>query len=138
MRTTAPEIDPAEQGAPHSGGTDFTACKGLTGLDNAICRHEALLVVHPDNHGLQNSLTHLQNKAEHEAKGLGSGGDVPENGSSSNSSNGHGHGHSAEPHGNAGGNGHRNAGGNGHRNADGNGHGNAGNNGQGNGHGNGH
>ena len=121
-RTTAPEIGPAEQGASHSGGADFTACKGLTGLDNAICRHEALLVVHPDNHGLQNSLTHLQNKAEHEAKGQGGGGGVPqEHGSSSSSSNGHDHGQgqSAEPHGNAGGNGH----GNGHGNGNGNNHG---------------
>lgn len=125
MGTTAPEIGPAEQGASHSGGADFTACKGLTGLDNAICRHEALLVVHPDNHGLQNSLTHLQNKAEHEPKG--GGGDVPQgSGSSSNSSNGHGHGDSAEPHGNAGGNGH------------GNGRGNAGGSGRGNGPANGH
>ena len=50
-------------------GADFSACEGLTGLDNAICRHEALLVVQPDNQGLQNSLAHLQeNKAEHEAK----------------------------------------------------------------------
>jgi hypothetical protein len=131
MRTTAPEIGPAEQGTSHSGGADFTACKGLTGLDNAICRHEALLVVHPDNHGLQNSLTHLQNKAEHEAKGQGGEGNVPpENGSSSNSSNGQGHGHghdqSAEPHGNAGGNGHGNSHGNSHANGHGNGHANNG------------
>jgi len=124
MRTTAPEIGPAEQGASHSGGTDFTACKGLTGLDNAICRQEALLAVHPDNQGLQNSLTRLlELRAEHEAKAQGSGGHVPqEHGSSSSSSNGHDHGQgqSAEPHGNAGGNGH----GNGHGNAGGNGHGN--------------
>jgi hypothetical protein len=124
MRTTAPEIGPAEQGASHSGGTDFTACKGLTGLDNAICRQEALLAVHPDNQGLQNSLTRLlELRAEHEAKGQGSGGDVPqEHGSSSSSSNGHDHGQaqSAEPHGNAGGSGN----GNGHGNAGGSGHGN--------------
>jgi len=116
-RTTAPEIGPAEQGASHSGGADFTPCEGLTGLDNAICRHEALLVVHPDNHGLQNSLTHLQNKAEHEAKGQGGGGGVPqEHGSSSSSSHGHDHGQgqSGEPHGDAGGNGQGN--GNGHGN----------------------
>lgn len=48
---------------------EFTACEGLTGLDNAICRHEALLAVHPDNQGLQHSLGRLiENKAEHEAK----------------------------------------------------------------------
>ena len=123
MGTTAPEIGIAEQGASHSGGADFTACEGLTGLDNAICRHEALLVVHPDSHGLQNSLTHLQNKAEHEAKGQGSGGGVPqEHGSSSSSSHGHDHGQgqSAEPHGNAGGSGHGNGNGNGHGNGNGN------------------
>lgn len=37
----------------------FAACDGLTGLENAICRHEALLVTHPDNPGLANSLAHL-------------------------------------------------------------------------------
>ena len=59
------ETDPVETS---SDGADFTACEGLTGLDNAICRHEALLVVHPDNQGLQNSLGHLQeNKAKHES-----------------------------------------------------------------------
>ena len=51
------------------GAPDFSACEGLTGLDNAICRQEALLVVHPDNRGLQHSLARLiENKAEHEAK----------------------------------------------------------------------
>ncbi len=76
---TGSEIEPAEDegtdpNATSSGGADFTACEGLTGLDNAICRHEALLVVHPDNRGLQNSLAHLrQNKAKHESSG-GSGG----------------------------------------------------------------
>ncbi len=107
---TGPEFEPAEEGAS-SDGVDFTACEGLTGLDNAICRHEALLVVHPDNPSLQNSLTHLQeNKASHEAKaGEEDGGDVPpEQGSSSSSSRGQGHGQSGEPHGNgeSNGNGH--------------------------------
>ena len=41
-------------------GPDFSACAGLTGLENAICRHEALLQLKPENTGLQNSLTHLQ------------------------------------------------------------------------------
>lgn len=46
---------------------DFTACEGLTGLDNAICRHDALLLVHPDNQGLQNALERLlDNKAKHD------------------------------------------------------------------------
>ncbi|HEY2965079.1 MAG TPA: hypothetical protein VGJ99_02235 [Actinomycetota bacterium] len=102
---TGPEIQPAEEGVS-SDGVNFTACEGMTNLDNAICRHEALLVVHPDNHGLQNSLTHLhENKAEHEAKAdEEDGGEVPpEHGASSSSSNGHGQ--SGESHGNAGGNG---------------------------------
>jgi hypothetical protein len=106
--TTGPEIEPveAETDAPPE-GADFAACEGLTGLDNAICRHEALLVVRPDNQGLQNSLAHLQeNKAKHEAKGDADDGDVPpEDGSSSSPASNHGHGQSGEPHGNAGGNG---------------------------------
>jgi hypothetical protein len=48
---------------------DFSACVGLTGLDNAICRHEAVLKVKPDNPGLTNSLAHLQaNAAAHAAR----------------------------------------------------------------------
>jgi hypothetical protein len=95
---------------------------GLTGLDKAICRLEALLVVHPDNQGLQNSLTHLlENKAEHDARAgeEGGGNGPPGNGSSSSSNHGHGHGQSGESHGNAGGNGE----GSGKGNADGNGKG---------------
>jgi hypothetical protein len=65
--TEAPE--PTETEAPQVEATnsdktgtapDFSACDGLTGLDNAICRHEALLKVKPDNPGLTNSLDHLQ------------------------------------------------------------------------------
>jgi hypothetical protein len=66
--TEAPE---AEETTSDETGTapDFTACVGLTGLDNAICRHEALLKVKPDNPGLANSLAHLQaNAAAHAAK----------------------------------------------------------------------
>jgi hypothetical protein len=103
---TGHEIETADEGESSSDGVDFTACEGLTGLDNAICRHEALLVVHPDNRGLQNSLTHLlEIKAEHHAKAdERDGGHVPpEHGSSSSSSNDHGQ--SGESHGNAGGNG---------------------------------
>jgi hypothetical protein len=104
--TTGPEIEPAEEGGdPSSDGADFSACEGLTGLDNAICRHEALLVIQPDNQGLQNSLGHLQeNKAKHDAKAADDSGEFPPEDSAS-SSNGHGHGQSGEPHGNAGGNG---------------------------------
>jgi hypothetical protein len=112
---TGPEVEPAEEGVSSSDGVDFTACEGLTGLDKAICRHEALLAVHPDNQGLQNSLTHLQEiKGEHDAKaGNADGGHVsPGDGSSSSSSHGQGHGQSGESHGNAGGTG--NAGANGH------------------------
>lgn len=103
---TGPGVEPAEEGVSPSDGADFTACEGLTGLDNAICRTEALLVVHPDNQGLQNSLTHLQEiKAEHDAKvGNADGGHVsPGDGSSSSSSHGQGHGQGGESHGNAGG-----------------------------------
>jgi hypothetical protein len=124
-RTTAPQIGPAEQGEPPSNGVDFTACQGLTGLENAICRHEALLAVHPDNHGLQNSLAHLQEiKAEHEANSS-------EKDGGPSTANGHGHGQSGGSHGTAGGNG--NAGGHGHGDAGGNGHGhgNVGGNGHG-------
>jgi hypothetical protein len=106
--TIAPETEPGEEGGPPSDGVDFTACEGLTALENAICRHEALLAVHPDNQGLQNSLMHLQEiKAEHEAKAdQEEGGHVPPgNGSSSSSSHGQGHGQSGDSHGNAGGNG---------------------------------
>ncbi len=114
--TTAPGVEPAEEGVSPSNGADFTACEGLTGLDNAICRLEALLVVHPDNQGLQSSLTHLlERRAEHEARaGEEDGGDVPPgNGSSSSSSHGQGHGQSGGSHGNAGGNSKGNADGNG-------------------------
>jgi hypothetical protein len=109
---TTPATEPGKEGMPPSDGADFTACEGLTGLEKAVCRLEALLVVHPDNQGLQHSLTHLQGiKAEHEAKaGEADGGHVPQgNGSSSSSSQGQGHGQSGESHGN----GHGNAGGNG-------------------------
>ena len=64
--TEGPE--PSETEAPEAEATsdksgtapNFSACGGMTGLDNAICRHEALLKVKPDNPGLTNSLAHLQ------------------------------------------------------------------------------
>jgi hypothetical protein len=74
--TESPSPEPTETPSPESseakapkaesssdeGGPapDFSACAGLHGLDNAICRHEALLKVKPDNPGLANSLAHLQ------------------------------------------------------------------------------
>jgi hypothetical protein len=106
--TTTPATETGEEGEPPSDGVDFTACEGLTGLDNAICRLEALLAVHPDNQGLQNSLTHLQEiKAEHQARADEQGGGhvPPGNGSSSSSSHGQGHGQSGDSHGNPGGKG---------------------------------
>jgi FlaG/FlaF family flagellin (archaellin) len=58
-QTEAPE---AEATTSDESGTapDFSGCDGMTGLDNAICRHEALLKVKPDNPGLTNSVAHLQ------------------------------------------------------------------------------
>ncbi len=59
---TETEASEAEATTSDKTGTapNFSACDGLTGLDNAICRHEALLKVRPDNPGLANSLAHLQ------------------------------------------------------------------------------
>ncbi len=83
-----------------SSGPDFSACEGLKGLENAICRHEALLAIHPDDQGLANSLGHLQeNLSKHD------------DGNRASASHGHSdepHGQSDEPHGNG------NGGGNGH------------------------
>jgi hypothetical protein len=78
---TETESPEAEASTSDQDGTapDFSACGGLTGLDNAICRHEALLRVKPDNRGLTNSLAHLQGnlaaQAERKtAKGAGAHG----------------------------------------------------------------
>ncbi|MDP9223636.1 MAG: hypothetical protein M3P18_07220 [Actinomycetota bacterium] len=50
-----------------AGSPDFSACAGMTGLQNAICRHEALLDADPENEGLRNSLAHLEaNLVKHE------------------------------------------------------------------------
>jgi hypothetical protein len=127
---TGHETKTADEGVSPSEGVDFAACEGLTGLDIAICRHEALLVVHPDNQGLQNSLTHLlEAKAEHDAKAdEDHGGHVPPEGGSSSSSASD-HGQSGESHGSAGGN--SDAGGNGNGSAGGDGNGNAGGSGNG-------
>jgi hypothetical protein len=69
---TETESPDAQAKTPDEAGKapDFSGCVGLTGLDNAICRHEALLKIHPDNPGLNNSLGHLQtNAARHSASG---------------------------------------------------------------------
>jgi hypothetical protein len=67
--SNSPSLEPTETEAAEVEATtsnnsdiapDFSACDGRTGLDNAICRHEALLKVQPDNPGLTNSLAHLQ------------------------------------------------------------------------------
>ena len=66
--TEAPESEPTSSERTGT-APDFSACVGLTGLDNAMCRHESLLKVKPDNPGLTNSLAHLQaNAAAHAAK----------------------------------------------------------------------
>ena len=66
---TETEVPEAESTTSDKSGTapDFSACDGQTGLDNAICRHEGLLQVKPDNPGLTNSLTHLQANAAAQA-----------------------------------------------------------------------
>jgi hypothetical protein len=88
--TEAPE--PTETEEPEAESTtsdktgtapDFSACVGLTGLTNAICRHEALLKVKPDNPGLTNSLGHLQaNAARQAAKAAGKHGNSGTHGNS--------------------------------------------------------
>jgi hypothetical protein len=89
-----PSPEPTDSTGGGSGGApDFSACSGLTGLENAICRHEALLTLHPDNQGLQNSLSHLQaNLAKHQAKQHGTS-------DTSHGKSGEAHGKSGEAHG---------------------------------------
>ena len=96
-----------QEGDGEGASPDFAVCEGLTGLDNAICRHEALLAVHPDHEGLQNALARLEaNRERHEAKQASKEDD-------SQSSHGGGN------HDGSGGRGHGN--GNGHGNANGHG-----------------
>jgi hypothetical protein len=109
--TETPSPEPTDTTTGDGSGTapDFSACVGLTGLENAICRHEALLVVHPDNQGLQNSLAHLQaNLAKHQtgagehgnsANAHGNGGESHGNGGESHGNSGGTHGNSANAHG---------------------------------------
>jgi hypothetical protein len=67
--TEAPEAEEEKTSDKSGKAPDFSACDGLTGLENAICRHDALLKVKPDNRGLTNSLAHLQaNLAKHADK----------------------------------------------------------------------
>jgi hypothetical protein len=108
---TEPVEEPGAEGGP-----DFSACEGLTGLDNAICRHEALLAVDPDNEGLQTALAHLQESRDRHASADPVNGN-PHDGSAKGEASGESHGQSEAPHGNAGGNA-KKAGGN----ANGNGH----------------
>ena len=88
----SPSPSPSE--SPSGGNKaapDFSACVGLKGLENAICRHEALLVVNPANTGLQNSLAHLQaNLVKHQAKSETHG--------LHGQAHGHGHAHGHSPH----------------------------------------
>jgi hypothetical protein len=95
---TASSEDPTDEDATEdaTAAPDFSACAGLHGLENAICRHEALLAIQPDNVGLQTSLAQLEaNLAAHEERDASRSAD--EDGASCP-------GKSCEPHGN--GNGH--------------------------------
>jgi hypothetical protein len=74
---TGSEGSEKESGDPEashtsSGGPDFSACDGLTGLENAVCRHEVLLQFHPGNAGLANALAHLRENLDKHASGDGS------------------------------------------------------------------
>jgi hypothetical protein len=75
---TGAEGSEKESGDPEgshasSGRPDFSPCDGLTGLENAVCRHEVLLQLHPGNLGLANALAHLrENLDKHAATGGGS------------------------------------------------------------------
>jgi hypothetical protein len=67
----APEASRDQSGQDRSGdqsgvSPDFSPCSGQTGLENAACRHEALLKVQPNNAGLANALAMIQaNAARH-------------------------------------------------------------------------
>jgi hypothetical protein len=82
------EATEAEATSSDEAGTapDFSACDGLTGLENAICRHEALLKVRPDNPGLTNSLARLRANAEaHAARQAAKAAGAPGNSEHGNS-----------------------------------------------------
>jgi len=117
-----PESPDLSSPEAESGSVDFSTCDGKTGLDNAICRQEVLLAIHPENPGLANSTERLQlvqatqaaKRAEKTtSEGTDSttsdGTDSTTSGTtgtdtSSESDAGGGHGHSGE-HGNGGANG---------------------------------
>lgn len=112
--TTSPDTDATEttppddaQGEDASAAPDFTACEGYTGLPNAICRHEALLLLHPENVGLQGALAQLQeNLARHtDPVAEGSTDDADADATTAAASC---PGKSCEPHGNSDSNGHGN------------------------------
>ena len=58
--TSSPKVTAQDAGV----APDFSGCAGKTGLDNAICRHEVLVGIHPDNPGLENSLTRLHDNLD--------------------------------------------------------------------------
>jgi hypothetical protein len=78
---STPSEEPSESEAPEtekpeakgeatdrpSGSPDFSACDGLTGLNNATCRHTALLKLQPANTGLANAMSRLQANADRHA-----------------------------------------------------------------------
>jgi len=97
--------------------TTFADCAGLTGLDNAICRHVVLLgaeglLATDDDHGLSHALGQLEeNKAKHDGEttdvsdedgASDEGTDTSDDTSSSPGKSGESHGKSGESHGNSG------------------------------------
>lgn len=95
----SPEQDNQSTDAQDAQAPDFSACDGLTGLDNAICRHEALLVVHPDNQGLLNALERLEaNQAKQDSSSHG----APQDSTTPPGKSGDTHGKSGDTHGNSG------------------------------------
>ena len=95
------DVPDEEEGTGSKQGPDFSACAGLTGLENAICRHEALLVLKPDNFGLQNSLTHLQTNLAKKLEKAAAREALKQSGESHGKS-GESHGKSGESHGKSG------------------------------------
>ncbi|MBI3648976.1 MAG: hypothetical protein HY240_09545 [Actinobacteria bacterium] len=64
--------DQPDSGGSSQGGADFSACVGLTGLENAICRVTANQAAHPQAVGLATALSHLQaNLASHSSGAQG-------------------------------------------------------------------
>lgn len=86
--------DPTDTGSAGV-APDFSSCAGLTGLENAICRHDALLAVDPANTGLANSLAQLQaNLAKKQAHDAAKAAAVHGNSGSAPGHSGESHGHS--------------------------------------------